>query len=154
MIIAKIVPRRVLHRANASLRPISVGVRGLVENSDGAMLLVRHTYVAGWHFPGGAVDPGETVYEAVARETREETGIIIAPAPQLLGVFHNARFSRRDHVVFFRCMEQSAAEGFAGSPEIAEARYFAADALPADLSAGTARRIAELRGEAPAAMQW
>ena len=154
MIIAKFLPRRVLHRANASLRPTSIGVRALVENAGGAILLVRHTYVPGWHFPGGAVDPGETVYEAVARETREETGIIIAPEPQLVGVFHNVRFSHRDHVVLFACREQAVLDNFTGSPEIAEAGFFAPNAMPQDLSAGTARRLSEWRGEAPSDPHW
>ena len=33
-------------------RPTTLGVRGVVSNADGKVLLLRHTYTPGWHFPG------------------------------------------------------------------------------------------------------
>lgn len=124
-------------------------------DDGGALLLVRHRYAPGWHFPGGAVDPGETVFEAAAREVREETGIVIPAQGELLGVFHNRGFSRRDHVVLLRCRSTNQQiVDLPASLEIAEARYFAADALPEDLSAGTARRLAELRGDRTVSVEW
>src|SRR3954452_10995879 len=82
-------------------RGLSVGVRGLVWNDAGGLLLVKHSYTPGWHFPGGGVEVGETVHDAVARELREEGGVeLVAPA-RFVGVFHNHEWTRGDHIAFF-----------------------------------------------------
>ena len=82
-------------------RGLTLGVRGLVVDADGRIFLVKHTYVAGWHLPGGGVEPGETLLEALARELKEEGNVELVEPPVLHGVFFNARVSRRDHVALF-----------------------------------------------------
>jgi hypothetical protein len=52
----------------------TLGVRAVAVDGDGRVLLVRHTYLAGWWLPGGGVDKGETTQAAVVRELREEAG--------------------------------------------------------------------------------
>lgn len=146
--------RRARHRATLLTRPLSIGVRAMVEDDEGGLLLVRHTYVAGWHFPGGGVDPHETVVQAAIREVREETGIAVEGAPELVGLFLNRNFSTRDHVALYRCRRWRVEQEFTANWEIAEARFFPRDALPADLSAGTRRRIAEVDHGAPASPEW
>jgi 8-oxo-dGTP pyrophosphatase MutT (NUDIX family) len=49
----------------------TLGVRALVTDEQGRVLLIEHTYVLGWWLPGGGVDRGETAHQAVARELRE-----------------------------------------------------------------------------------
>src|ERR671912_2432033 len=78
-------------------RGLTLGVRGVVRDGDNRVFLIRHTYVPGWHLPGGGVETGETALEALGRELREEACIRIDEAPQLCGVYFNAKVSRRDH---------------------------------------------------------
>ena len=65
-----------------------LGVGGVVL-AEGQVLLVRRRNPPGqglWSLPGGAVEAGERLDEACAREVREETGLEVAVGP-LLGVF-------------------------------------------------------------------
>src|SRR5207302_3350411 len=89
--------RRILHFYWRFARGLTLGVRGVVLDSGGRVFLVKHSYVAGWHLPGGGVEVGETVGEALARELLEEGGIATTAPVTLHGVFFNARVSRRDH---------------------------------------------------------
>src|SRR4030081_1338989 len=93
--------RRCMHFYWRLTRRLTLGVRGLVIDGDRRVFLVKHTYVRGWHLPGGGVEPGETVLEALARELKEEGNIELLEPPMLHGVFFNARVSRRDHVALF-----------------------------------------------------
>src|SRR5882724_10279288 len=93
--------RRLLHFYWRFARGLTLGVRAVVIDGQGRVFLVKHSYVAGWHLPGGGVETGETVQEALARELLEEGGITARNEPVLHGVFFNARASRRDHVVVF-----------------------------------------------------
>ena len=135
-------------------RALTLGVRGIVEDGQGRILLVRHTYVKGWHFPGGGVEPRETAQQALAREIAEEAAIRLTSTPELAGVYLNRRLGARDHVLLYRCPDWEAAGRFAPNLEIAEAEFFARDALPEDLSGGTRRRLAELAGEAEISSEW
>ena len=125
-------------------RPRALGVRAIVLDPAGRIALVRHTYVARWHLPGGGVKKGERVEAAAMREVMEETGLEVA-VTALVGVFHNQAEYKDDHVVLFttRCERPEALRGSDGM-EIAESGWFALDALP-DLSPATARRIAAWR---------
>ena len=51
-----------------------VSVCGLIENDEGKILLVKNP-VRGWEIPGGQVEVGETITEALKREVKEESGI-------------------------------------------------------------------------------
>lgn len=64
-----------------------VAVGGIVEDGRGHILLVR-TRNRGWEFPGGQVEVGENLMEALAREVREESGVRVRPR-FLVGVYSN-----------------------------------------------------------------
>jgi ADP-ribose pyrophosphatase YjhB (NUDIX family) len=135
--------RRVLHVYFRFARGMTLGVRALVIDAEGRIFLVRHTYVAGWQFPGGGVEPGETIGEALARELGEEGHIEILEPPSLRGLYFNARASRRDHVAFFVLRSFRQASAPLPNSEIAASGFFALDALPEDTTPATRARIAE-----------
>ena len=63
-------------REDGARRPPRVTVDALVLRPQQGLLLVRRRFPPpGWALPGGFVDPGETLEEAVCRELNEETGL-------------------------------------------------------------------------------
>ncbi len=146
--------RLLLHLYWRFARGLTIGVRGLVFDAQGRVFLVKHSYVAGWHLPGGGVEPGETLMAALARELREEGNIELIGAPQLHGVYFNRRVSRRDHVALYvvRSFRQSAPPQ--ANREIVAHGFFAPEALPADTTRATRERIAEVLAGRAAAEIW
>jgi len=122
--------------------PTIVGVRALIVR-DGRVMLVRHTYLRGWYLPGGKVDRGETVYNALNREVEEECGLKVKSA-RLTAVYSNSEQNRNDHIVLF-CVDDF--ETTEIKPiykfEIAEANFFDLDKVPPDTTPATRRRLAE-----------
>jgi ADP-ribose pyrophosphatase YjhB (NUDIX family) len=142
--------QRLLHRYWRFSRGMTLGVRAAVLDDAGRVFLVRHTYVPGWHLPGGGVEPGETGLDALARELREEACIELAAAPRLHGVYLNRHASDRDHVLLYVVREFRVTAAKGRDREIAEAGFFALEALPDGVTAGTAARLEEIgRGGAP-----
>jgi ADP-ribose pyrophosphatase YjhB (NUDIX family) len=88
---------RIFHLSFLMSRPMTLGVRAVVVGPDESVLLVRHGYVPGWHFPGGGVEVGETVLDALSRELEEEACVRPTGRPLLHGLFFNASVSRRAH---------------------------------------------------------
>lgn len=82
-------------------RGMTLGVRGLVLDERGHVLLIQHTYVRGWYLPGGGVDPGEAAEAAMMRELVEEVGIIAQGRPRLLSVHSNHARHKGDHVLYY-----------------------------------------------------
>lgn len=135
-------------------RPMTLGVRIVVTNREGHVLLVRHTYIDGWHLPGGGVDPGENCETAIMRELREETGVVAPGEPILFGLYFNNSVSNRDHVALYSLGPvDGGPEGFS-SAEIAEVMFFPPDALPENINEATARRLDEISGEVEISPYW
>ena len=146
--------RRVLHVYWRMTRGLTLGVRALVIDETRRIFLVNHTYVRGWHLPGGGVEPGETLLTALARELAEEGNIELTAPPHLHGMFFNGRISRRDHVACFVVSSFRQSAPPAPNREIAAARFFPLDELPGDTPAGTRARIAEVLMGAPMSERW
>jgi 8-oxo-dGTP pyrophosphatase MutT (NUDIX family) len=148
------VLRRLMHFYWRFTRTVTLGVRALVIDEAGRVFLVKHSYVSGWHLPGGGVEPGETVGSALARELGEEGNIELTETPQLCGLYYNDRDSPRDHVALYlvRGFRQSATpvRGY----EIVAHGFFAVDALPNDTSVATRTRIIEVLGGTPPSERW
>ncbi|MGC8781293.1 MAG: NUDIX domain-containing protein [Anaerolineae bacterium] len=118
-------------------RPLTLGVRVIMRRGD-EVLLVKHTYQDRWFFPGGLVERGETLDEAARREAREEVGAELGPLT-LVGIYSNFDEGKADHITVFSCSEFTLHP--AANSEIERFAFFRLDALPADISAGTRRRI-------------
>jgi 8-oxo-dGTP pyrophosphatase MutT (NUDIX family) len=136
------------------LRPMTLGVRGVVLDDQGRVFLVRHTYVRGWYLPGGGVEVGETAACALKRELAEEGNILITGAPILHGLFLNPQTSRRDHVACYVVREFRQIAPHRPDWEIAEAGFFGRDQLPAETTPATRARLAEVLDGAPIAETW
>ena len=148
------VIRRVLHVWFFLSRGMTLGVRGIVLNEQGEVFLVRHTYIAGWHLPGGGIEWGQSALEALAMELREEGNLVATSPPELVGIYWNRHVSRRDHVLVYgiRSADQSAPRK--PDHESAEAGFFARDALPEGTTPGTRARLAEWLDATPATPFW
>ncbi|MET7766777.1 NUDIX hydrolase [Streptomyces sp. NPDC005393] len=70
-------------------RPHSVSVAGVIVDDAGRALLIKRRDNGKWEPPGGVLEPGETIPDALQREVLEETGIKIALPATLTGVYKN-----------------------------------------------------------------
>ena len=148
------VLRRLMHVYWRFARGMTLGVRGLVMDGRGRVFLVKHSYVSGWHLPGGGVEAGETLADALARELLEEGSIELTGPPALHGMFFNDRASRRDHVALFVVREFRQVGVPVPNHEIVDHGFFATDKLPDDTTAATRTRIAEVLGGRPVSERW
>ncbi|MFI5273603.1 MAG: NUDIX hydrolase [Ktedonobacterales bacterium] len=123
---------------------ISVGVFATVLDERGHVLLVHRTDCDWWCQPGGGMESGETPWEGVAREVREETGLEVETL-RLAGVYSWA--PAEDEIIFsFVCRPTGGA--FATSDESDDVRYFAPNAFPANTFPEHVHRVRDaLRGE-------
>jgi 8-oxo-dGTP diphosphatase len=82
-------------------RPI-VGVGAVVVDDAGRVLLVKRAnepLKGEWSLPGGAVDIGETLEDAIRREVREETGVGVDVGP-IVDVLDRIRYDADGRVQF------------------------------------------------------
>lgn len=135
-------------------RGMTLGTRVVVLNADSAVFLVKHSYTNGWHLPGGGVEGGETLYESMVRELREEANITLTQDAVFHGMCLNRKLSRRDHIAVYvaRAFEQPAPR----KPdwEIIESGFFPVIALPPGTTRGTADRIREVMEGRPCSHFW
>jgi ADP-ribose pyrophosphatase YjhB (NUDIX family) len=126
----------------AIVHPVQLGVR-IILVQDGKVLLVRHTYMEGWHFPGGGMNRWETPLEAAAREAKEEAGVELMEPPSLVGIFTSYWGGKSDHVAVYLCRKYRVGQA-TDRWEIAECKFFALDALPLQLGERWHKLLQEL----------
>lgn len=134
-------------------RGLTLGVRGIVRDGEGRVLLIEHTYTHGWFLPGGGVERGETAEQSLERELVEEAGVRLTGRARLVSVHSNEAYHRGDHVLVYLC------EAWEPCPptqkgEIHQIAWFHLDALPDTLKPGHRRRLAEVFGEHPPDAAW
>jgi len=146
---------RLFHGYFLLSRPMTFGVRGIVYDPDAdSVFLIRHTYVAGWHFPGGGVERGETAIGALRRELKEEGNIEIAAVPELKSLHLNRQASARDHVALYLVTGFRQTAPYKPNFEIAEAGFFRIGELPPETTPATLRRLDEVFGGKPPSDYW
>ena len=133
---------------------MTAGVRIVATNSENEVLLVRHTYVSGWHLPGGGLERGETFEDAARKELLEETGFEPLDAIELKSIHYNTKASPRDHVALYICFGVREVTAFAPNHEIAEIGFFDLTALPSEITPGTKARLTEVFDGVKASSRW
>jgi len=134
---------------------MTLGARVVVENEDGQVLLVRHTYTKGLYLPGGGVEHGETVLQSMRRELEEEGGVHLTGTARQIGIFSNHRLMRNDHVVLYRVDAGTWTQR--GDPigmEISEIVWCDPLSPPEDATPATQRRLQELYADAEPSEYW
>ena len=148
------VLRRMFHLYWRFARGMTLGVRAVVLDADARVFLVKHSYVAGWHLPGGGVEVGETFGDALRRELVEEGRIELVGEPALHGLFFNSHVSRRDHVAVYIVRHFRQDRLPEPNREIVGCGFFDTGALPGETTEGTRLRISEVLESRPAAARW
>jgi ADP-ribose pyrophosphatase YjhB (NUDIX family) len=144
--------RRVFHLYWLFARGMTLGVRAIVLDKESRVFLVKHTYVSGWHLPGGGVETGETFRDALRRELAEEGRIEMTSEPELHGLFLNRHVSPRDHIAVFLVRHFDQDRSPEPNREIAACGFFEMAELPVETTKGTRLRILEvMEGRVPMA---
>jgi 8-oxo-dGTP diphosphatase len=120
------------------LRHPVVGVAAAATTEDGRWLLIRRRDTGGWALPGGTLEWGETIGQAVARELAEEAGVALLGTSELQAVYSNPERDYRFHAVTI-VVTVTVSEILhppKNSLEIAEVRLFERTELPTTLSMG------------------
>ncbi len=134
-------------------RRMTLGVRGVLIKKD-KIFLIRHTYVPGWHLPGGGVEAGESCQTSLGREIFEETGYRLTGEGQLVNIYLQNSVSDRDHILVYKCYDFELDSVFRPNVEIAEAGWFDWHDLPDETTAATRRRLKEIFAGAPLDHVW
>lgn len=133
------------------MKVVVPGVRGVLLDSEGRVLLQKRGDFLSWGFPAGVVDVGESAVEALRREVREETGLIVNRA-ELFGLYTDPKYSitypNGDEVqtftIAFLVRDWSGVLAVDGE-EAVDAGFFFLDGLPEPLYSIHVETLEDLR---------
>ena len=145
---------RLMHFYWRFSRGLTLGARAVILDRDNRVFLIKHAYADGWQLPGGGVEAGETLLQALARELSEEGNIELTGPPVLHSVYFHPRYSNRDHVTLYVVRDFRQTAPPIPNREIAAHGFFPLDALPPDTTVGTRNRIAEVTTGKPPSERW
>lgn len=107
-------------------------VDAIIEIDNGIILIKRKNPPPGWAIPGGFVDYGETLEDAVIREAKEETGLNIS----LVRQFHTYSAPKRDprHHTVSTIFIATASGNPVAADDALEVKIFTRDTLPEEIA--------------------
>ena len=118
-------------REGGADRPVTEVAVGVLIDSQGRFLLTSRppgkVYEGYWEFPGGKVEPGETVAEALRRELQEEIGVVV-------GVVHPWREKLVDYPHALVRLNFCKVFDWVGALHMHEGQQFAWQTLPVDVA--------------------
>jgi 8-oxo-dGTP pyrophosphatase MutT (NUDIX family) len=133
-------------------RPTTAGTRAIALTPEGKVILIRHSYIPGWHLPGGGKGRHEEASAAVLRELREEIGLISHDGLATMAEYEHVIDFKHDRVSLF--VVRNVAYAPHPTLEIVDVGEFELDDLPTDASLPTVRRLAEFQGKAAVQDGW
>ncbi len=131
-------------RSSAQFR---IGVFALIFDENQRILLAHRRDIDWWNIPGGGMEYGETLDDAVCREVREETGLEVE-VERLVGVYSKPQ--KQEVVLTFCCHVIGGV--LTETEESRECRYFSPDNLPLNTLVKHRQRIEDALLNAPHAV--
>jgi len=128
------------------LRHPVVGIAAAARTEDGRWLLIRRRDTGGWALPGGTLEWGERLSEALTRELLEEAGVELIGSCELFGVYSRPERDYRFHAVtiLVTALVSEPRRAPKNPLEIAEVRLFEAGDLPPALSMGMTDMLSDV----------
>ncbi len=151
---SSVVIKKAIQTYWRTTRSLTLGAQGCALTPDGKVLLIKHTYRPGWHFPGGGVEKNETLMSALTREMREEAKVEIEGRPQLFSIYANFKYFPSDHIALFVLRDWRQTSTPRPNAEISDHGLFPLDNLPADTNEPTRARIEEIVSGGTPAENW
>jgi 8-oxo-dGTP pyrophosphatase MutT (NUDIX family) len=111
-------------------------VAAVIRDTEGRVLFHEKSSGEGWSLPAGAIEPGESPRQAICREVREETGLLVEPR-QIIGAFGGMEFRYiypsgdqvEYAVVLYLCVPIGKSSD-PWDPETISLRYFGENEMP------------------------